>query len=284
MSLVSQTLAQLSNLKTLEQEIIDVLTASDVAMSSKQIGERIPNPPDGETLSQEIYRMKKEGKIEHDKFVRPPPGSRGNVGMYRLSKVSDQPAVQPAMDPPPAPKKPVTRQAVADAIYSAGADGITQIHLRSMFSGHPAEGYSVVQALFNSDKIIKPHRGLLVDATFANAPPKKIITEPGFPEALQALRDAAKDAAPACVQQKAESDNQTALTAAGDTQTSVDRFMDMEIPPIVEDVILDDPETVEFCIYSSGGLDIFNEGSAITLRKPVLAKLRAFLGLFSEEL
>lgn len=53
--------------------------------------------------------------------------------------------------------------------------------------------------------------------------------------------------------------------------------------PVVEDIRISDPETVEFCIYSSGGLDIFSdEAPPITLDKNVLAKLRGFLGLFQE--
>lgn len=53
--------------------------------------------------------------------------------------------------------------------------------------------------------------------------------------------------------------------------------------PVVEDIRISDPETVEFCIYSSGGLDIFSDDAPpITLDKSVLAKLRGFLGLFQE--
>lgn len=54
------------------------------------------------------------------------------------------------------------------------------------------------------------------------------------------------------------------------------------LPAIVEDIRLSDPGTVEFAIYSSGGLDIFSEDCAITLDRDVLAKLRGFLGLFQE--
>lgn len=54
--------------------------------------------------------------------------------------------------------------------------------------------------------------------------------------------------------------------------------------PVVEDIRISDPETVEFCIYSSGGLDIFSDDAPpITLDKSVLAKLRNFLGLFQGE-
>lgn len=100
MSLVSQTLSQLGDLKTLEQEITAVLAASAVALSSKQIGERISNPPDGETLSREIYQMKKAGKIEHDPLAKPPAGSRGNVGMYRLIDNGTPPVAKRIVEPP----------------------------------------------------------------------------------------------------------------------------------------------------------------------------------------
>lgn len=54
--------------------------------------------------------------------------------------------------------------------------------------------------------------------------------------------------------------------------------------PVVEDIRISDPETVEFCIYSSGGLDIFSDDAPpITLDRAVLAKLRGFLGLFQGE-
>ena len=43
-----------------------------------------------------------------------------------------------------------------------------------------------------------------------------------------------------------------------------------------------DPETVEIAIYSSGGMDIMHNDRTVTLGCTVLAKLRAFLGLFAE--
>lgn len=53
-------------------------------------------------------------------------------------------------------------------------------------------------------------------------------------------------------------------------------------PTVVEDVMLDDPEIVEFAIFSSGGMDIYCAESTVSLNKAVLGKLRAFLGLFQE--
>lgn len=54
------------------------------------------------------------------------------------------------------------------------------------------------------------------------------------------------------------------------------------MPPIIEDISLIDPDTVEFAIFSSGGLDIYSDDGTVTMTAPVLRKLRAFLGLFME--
>lgn len=53
--------------------------------------------------------------------------------------------------------------------------------------------------------------------------------------------------------------------------------------PFAEDIELDDPEQVEFAIFSSGGLDMYTDQGNVTLGRDVLRKLRAFLGLFAEE-
>lgn len=41
---------------------------------------------------------------------------------------------------------------------------------------------------------------------------------------------------------------------------------------------IDDPDLVEFCVFSSGGMDIYFDDNTISMAAPVLAKLRAFLG------
>lgn len=52
------------------------------------------------------------------------------------------------------------------------------------------------------------------------------------------------------------------------------------MPPVIEDVSLIDPDTVEFAIFSSGGLDIYSDDGTVTMTAPVLRKLRDFLDLF----
>lgn len=52
--------------------------------------------------------------------------------------------------------------------------------------------------------------------------------------------------------------------------------------PFCEDIELNDPDQVEFAIFSSGGLDMYTDQGNVTLGRDVLRKLRAFLGLFAE--
>lgn len=111
----------------------------------------------------------------------------------------------------------------------------------------------------------------------------------------------------ACDQQTAESETQPALTVTHESQIDMTPGAEERLAPggelsvpskaqvgaleavikdlggFPEDIVLDDADSVEFAVYSSGGLDIYCEDCAITLQKPVLAKLRAFLGLFREE-
>ncbi len=118
-------------------------------------------------------------------------------------------------------------------------------------------------------------------------------------------RDAA--ATDHCREQTAKSETQTGLSCADETQTctqqtqGADPFavvgFDLGIaerdktaifisqpmasePAVVEDILLDTPDDVEFAIFSSGGLDIYCADTTITLNKAVLGKLRGFLGLF----
>lgn len=69
----------------LAEKITIALANATVALSAKQIHKLIKNPPDSETLTREIYAMKKAGRLEVDPEAVPPAGSRGNVGMYRLA-------------------------------------------------------------------------------------------------------------------------------------------------------------------------------------------------------
>lgn len=209
----------------------------------------------------------------------------------------------------------VTRQQVLAVILAAGPSGATRKELIEKFASRATEqAIDMHLTALNRQSppvVYKPRPGLFIDIRFKPAG--------------------------ACVQDSAESDTQTALTATDETQTEVDihgvpltvdhhdvadlsaehleqqmaqignllpHLDELEVKavpggvrehtekysdrlpsfiPVVEDIRISDPETVEFCIYSSGGLDIFSdEAPLITLDKNVLAKLRGFLGLFQE--
>lgn len=58
------------------------------------------------------------------------------------------------------------------------------------------------------------------------------------------------------------------------------------LPSFISSVLetrISDPEDVEFCVYSSGGLEIIHTDGVVALDRAVLAKLRGFLGLFQGE-
>ncbi len=50
-------------------------------------------------------------------------------------------------------------------------------------------------------------------------------------------------------------------------------------PALPQYLAIDDPDRVEMAVFSSGGMDIYFDDNTISLSAPVLAKLRAFLGV-----
>jgi hypothetical protein len=54
------------------------------------------------------------------------------------------------------------------------------------------------------------------------------------------------------------------------------------VPAVVEDLHLENPDDVEFAIFSSGGLDIYCGEMTVSLNKAVFTKLCRFTGLFQE--
>lgn len=56
----------------------------------------------------------------------------------------------------------------------------------------------------------------------------------------------------------------------------------VSLPTVVEDILLDNPDDVEFAIFSSGGLDIYCGEATVSLNKAVFTKLCRFTGLFQE--
>lgn len=164
----------------------------------------------------------------------------------------------------------LTRQKVLDAIVAAGASGLDRKELARMFGhlvGINAIDNHINKLAFEEPPVVfKPRPGLLVDIKFkkAEAAPEiapetaSTATDDWIPEPL------ATDPAPAAY--AVEDLDVEQITAR----------------PVVFDTELEDPDAVEFCIYSSGGMDMLTDAGTISLNGAVLGKLRAFLGLFAE--
>lgn len=196
----------------------------------------------------------------------------------------------------------VTRQQVLAVIVAGGAAGITRKALIEKFSRRATEQCidMHVTALNRQTPpvIFKPKLGVMVGIEHKSAEPAPVVKDSLTTETPAEI--APKPASTAPVLSKAEA-AALASPAAHDihgVSLAVDHHEVADLPPaslaaqmaqiggrlpaVVEDLTIDNPDTTEFAIYSSGGLDIFTDDCAITLQKPVVAKLRAFLGLFQE--
>lgn len=182
----------------------------------------------------------------------------------------------------------LTHQQVLAAIRAAGPDGLGRAELVAEFS-HLASEQSVDMHLVALGRaqpavVFKPMRGQFVAIEHRGADAEigqktaSTATDDWEPESLATDPPGAVDVhgVSLAVEHHEAVGLPTPSLAAQMAQIGG------ALPAIVEDIRLNDPDTVEFAIYSSGGLDIFSEDCAITLDRPVLAKLRGFLGLFQE--
>lgn len=184
----------------------------------------------------------------------------------------------------------LTRQQVLAAIVEAGPAGISRAKLVEMFA-HRVERNAVdnhIAKLFNDYPvgIFKPRHGHLVAIEFLSAfnaaetaqKSASTATDELIPEPLATDPSAAHDihGVSLAVDHHEVADLPPASLAAQMAQIGG------RLPAVVEDLTIDDPDTTEFAIYSSGGMDIFTDDCAITLCAPVLNKMRRFLGLFQE--
>lgn len=96
MSAFSLAISNIANLKSLEDEICDVLRESSTKpLTCMEILEAIPNPPDRETLTREVFQMAMAGTIIKVGDIPAPPGvPRKTVAVYTLP-------VQNTAGPPP---------------------------------------------------------------------------------------------------------------------------------------------------------------------------------------
>lgn len=179
------------------------------------------------------------------------------------------PATPPEVFIMPKGETKLTRQQVLAAIVAAGPSGLDRKQLAAKFD-HLAAINAIDKHINNLTMeqppvVFKPRPGLLIDIKYKSAYAPEIAPETAstatgdwIPEPL------ATDPAPAAY--AVETLDVEQITAR----------------PVVFDTELEDPCQVEFCVFSSGGLDMLTDAGTISLSAPVLRKLRAFLGLFAE--
>lgn len=197
------------------------------------------------------------------------------------------PAIEPEKFTMPKGETKLTRQQVLAAIVEAGAAGISRAALVEKFA-HRVERNAVDMHITAINRVLppvifKPSHGHLVAIEFVDAFNAQ--------ESAQKTASTATDPKFSALMPKPAHDiHGVSLTVDHHEVTDLPApslaaqmaQIGGRLPAIVEDMTLDDPDTVEFALYSSGGLDIFAEDCAITLQAPVLNKLRAFLGTLKE--
>lgn len=188
----------------------------------------------------------------------------------------------------------LTRQQVLAAIVAAGPAGMSRAALIEKFA-HLVSVQSIemhMSALYRQKPpvVFKPKPGVLVAVEFMTYAP---AAEPAVNDPLPVAAD---DDLNNWVPEPLATDIEGVSLAVDHHDaaelTTADLARQMALidglgasvpaPAVVEDFYIDDPDQTEFAIYSSGGMDIMSGETIITLKKPVLAKLRAFLGLFAE--
>lgn len=222
--------------------------------------------------------MLREGLVElvGDEYRLTPAGRAACP--FRNEKAAT--AAAPEVFTMPKGETKLTLQQVLDAILATGSAGITRKTLIEKFSQRGTE-QAVDMHITALNRmlpavIFKPKPGVLVGVQFPYVPdaakiaPKtaSTATDDWIPEPL------ATDPAPV------DDLSEPAKAVVAEYSALVKGLPDFV--PIVDDIRIDNPDTVEFAIYSSGGMDIYCEDCAITLDREVLAKLRAFLGRFAE--
>lgn len=199
------------------------------------------------------------------------------------------------------PRNKTTTSDVFDAICAAGPDGTTPIALSSLLAVSDQTIFNHLKSLTREPGAVvrRPRKGQLVASRYLDGAPESadepaVAEAPGVPEAevekhardyagmldfdLEAAQSVDLTAADS-VDNARQRDAGPETTAAG-VQPYAERLPNFV--PLVEDIELNDPEQVEFAIFSSGGLDMYTDQGNVTLSKDVLHKLRRFLGLFAE--
>jgi hypothetical protein len=198
----------------------------------------------------------------------------------------------------PQGKTAIHREQVLAAIVAAGPQGITRRQLIDHFkAGESAVDMHVLQLNRQQPPVIfKPRLGLLVAIEHQGAepaahgaalPPVDIHGVSLDVDHHEATDLSAADLAKQMAQIDFTPGDTERILPGGElaipSKETLTKFAAIVPPlPLADDIDITDPDTVEFAIFSSGGLDIYSEDGSVSLAAPVLKKLRAFLGLFQE--
>lgn len=172
-SLLSAQVGALIGHKTLEQEIIDVLSKHPTPLSCSDIEQLLDNPPDRETLSREVFRMRSAGMVSRASDAPAPAGMpRKTVATYRLpTKMADEDSGQEPVtttatgrsEPGVAAAKPgvITRQDVLDVIKSCPAGVPRRVLIKHFGPTKAASVDNHLSALVQDGLIYRPDKGVV---------------------------------------------------------------------------------------------------------------------------
>lgn len=193
------------------------------------------------------------------------------------------------------PRNKIARSDVFDAICAAGPDGTTVKALAEKLSVSDQTIFNRLKHLTNEPGAVvrRPRHGVLVASRFLDGAEEKApaAAAPCVDEAEVAKIARQFDEMIDFDLEAAQSVDVTAVDGVdkglprGQSPAPTENVVFGELresAPFSEDIELDDPEQVEFAIFSSGGLDMYTDQGNVTLGREVLRKLRAFLGLFAE--
>lgn len=162
--------------KTLRGEILEILAASPRPMTCYDIMQVSALCPDRETMTREVFAMKKAGLVDPAGEINS-PGCTRPVWLYRLSANENAPVIaEPDEQLPSAPAEDEekTMQKAPEAAAPQPATKVTTQHIRDLVIAHPGiKRDDVYQALVFSDGSNKKKVGDLISALIST----KYITQ-----------------------------------------------------------------------------------------------------------
>lgn len=153
--------------KTLRGEILEILAASPEPMTCYDIMQVSALCPDRETMTREVFAMKKAGLVDPAGEINS-PGCTRPVWLYRLSANGNAPVIaEPDAQLPSAPaeEEEKTMQTEPEAAAPQPATKVTTQHIRDLVIARPGiKREDVYKALVFADGSNKKKVGVLISA------------------------------------------------------------------------------------------------------------------------